>query len=327
MPELNMLDSGLKDSVVYCRQCRQYGFSEMNFCMTCGKPLMRPPALAAAHIDSFFLVFCIAALAVCAVLMMALNGMVALIIAGAAAIAACVAVYALRRPLAAIHEKNLLRRLSASSGMTQAHSYISDTVNRLELALAENNLPVFEKMLLENQHLKGLDAVSFLEAQYAFQKGDQSAAYQKCREAFVRRKGTARYVDLLNALAAAGIRPDAELALNLRPFSGQMDHPKYAPLLTAVAETEYDSPAADMRMLDLAIRYTDDVRFKLKRFYILTALSDPESLDAAYRLGMPLFDAHRNDKAFVEALVSVIKRVGAFDAASSVVVNHFYSAF
>jgi hypothetical protein len=283
--------------------------------------------MAVRHIDRVFLLFCILVVLACAVLMATLNGQLTLILTGAAAGAACCAGFLLRLPLTSLHKKLLVRRAFASNRMSQAHAYISDTVNRMELALADSNLPVFESMLQENQGLRGLDAVVFLEALYALIKGDTAAAFRISRETVLAGKGHMRYIELLNSLAAAGVKPDEKLAQALRAFAPQMDLPQFAPLLCAIVDAEYNSPAADLYILDLAIKYTDNMWYKLKRFYSLASLGDAPSLNVAYGLGMHLYEAFRDDKVFVEALVSVIKRTGALDASSSAVVNHYYSTF
>jgi hypothetical protein len=321
----NPIDLELKNHLVYCPGCGQYAFSESPACSACGRSYMTPGDLAVRHIDRFYLALCILAALACAVLMVLLNGLVPLLLTGVAALVLCLFFYFLKPPLSRLHEKSLVQRVFASKRTSQTRQMMLDTVNRLEIALTENNIPVFEKMLSEQPYLRALDSVGYLETLCAYKKGEPQLAWTRCRSALLADKGNLRYVDLTSRLVSDGFKPDVPMAQALGIFANDLDHPQHTALLTALVQAEYDSPTANMRFLELAIKYTGNVWFRLKRFYALACQEDPTALQAAYQMGMALFDSFKNDRTFLEALVGVIKRTGALDAASSAVVNHYYS--
>ena len=294
----NPIDLELRNSLVYCRRCGQYACSESPACSACGQPYLTPGDLASRHIDSFYLALCIIVALACAVLMVVLNGLVPMLLTGAAALAVCLLFYFLKPPLSRLHEKSMVRRIFASEHMSQTRQMILDTVSRLEMALTEGNIPVFEKMLSEHPYLRGLDSVGYLETLCAYKKGEAQQAWARCRSVLLGGKANLRYVDLISRLVSDGFKPDAPMAQALGVFANDLDNPQYIALLTALTEAEYDSPAADMRILDLAIKYTGNTWFRLKRFYALACQEDPPLCGRRIRWGWHCLKASRTTGRF-----------------------------
>ncbi|MDD5018163.1 MAG: hypothetical protein PHO15_08715 [Eubacteriales bacterium] len=320
-------DFNLDDNILFCRKCDKYVVGDLRFCTDCGTVMLKPKDIAARRADIIFLCECIVILLACIAAMSILNDLAYFMLAGAAALILCITAYLLRPLLSKIFSWLISKKVLRSTEMQQAGQYIEDALYRMELALNQDNLTVFAKLRYEYKHLSFVPRLCYLDAIYDYRQGHIEDSYEKCYQTFLNRKGNVKYLDLLTDLVVSGAKIDMNISFMLRSFTAFLNDPKYTPLLAAIAETEYDCAYTDMNILDLAIKFTNSDRFKMRKFYFAANSPDPQNIHEAYGLGISLFENNKHDEIFVKTFVDVIKLNRSTDETSNNIVSYYYNTF